>query len=198
MATSQQYVNLLPYWPSINWCATYIQLAELPLYNGIYQKNYKLNQVHIAGANGQTLLSIPLEGGRQQQVPVADVRIVQNTNWQRQHLSAIQSAYGRAPYFDELWPQIENIYKTNTSGTLQELNLKILSLIDKILKHNCSIASTLNHQDFLACNAVQIQYQQVFMHKIGFLNNLSILDLLMNEGPYAKQLLINASKLAVN
>jgi hypothetical protein len=175
-----------------------MQLSELSLYNGIYQKNYKLNQVSIAGPNGETLLSIPLQGGRQQQLPVSEVLVLQNSNWQRQHLSAIQSAYGRAPYFDELWPQIETIYKTMASGTLQELNLKILYLIDKILKHVCSISSTMNHQDFIACKPVEIQYQQVFMHKLGFLPHLSILDLLMNEGPYAKQLLINASKQAAN
>jgi hypothetical protein len=36
------------------------------------------------------------------------------------------------------------------------------------------------------------QYTQVFEEKIGFQNNLSILDLLFNTGPEAKNLLIKS------
>jgi hypothetical protein len=160
------------------------------LYNGTYKKNYKLNQTSIAGANGSSMLSIPLIGGRQQKLAIADVCVQQGSNWQRQHLAAIQSAYGRAPYFDELWPQINAVYQQHSGGNLLQFNLAILQLISKILRHQCEIGTTFDHTEFIACSPTNIIYQQVFTDKLGFLPNLCILDLLMNEGPRARQLLV--------
>jgi hypothetical protein len=39
--------------------------------------------------------------------------------------------------------------------------------------------------------SISSTYNQVFADKTGFLPNLSILDLLFNEGPHAKQVLLN-------
>ncbi|MFM2386010.1 MAG: hypothetical protein RL660_767 [Bacteroidota bacterium] len=190
MATSKVYVNLLPYWPSISWCAYAIQQHELPLANLPYQKQYKLNQFSIAAANGLLQLSAPLQGGREQHTLVSEILLSNTEQWQKQHAQSIKSAYGKAPFFDELWPRIASIYEQQFEQ-LNDLNTAILTFVMQCLKHDLQVAPTAAAPLCLA-EPLTVQYQQLFRDRYGFLPNLSVLDLLMCEGAYAKQLLTNA------
>jgi hypothetical protein len=190
MATSKVYVNLLPYWPSIGWCAYAIQQHQLPLANLPYQKQYKLNQFSIAAANGLLQLSAPLQGGREQHTHVSEILLSNTEQWQKQHAQSIKSAYGKAPFFDELWPHIAYIYEQKFEQ-LYDMNIAILTFVMQCLKHNLQVAPKAAVPLCLA-EPVTVQYQQLFSDRYGFLPNLSVLDLLMCQGAYAKQLLTNA------
>ena len=167
-----------------------------------YSKGSYRNRCHIATAQGLLRLSIPLEGGKHQQQPIREVRIANQYPWQSQHWQAIQSAYGKSPFFefyaDALFPFYKKKYEFLWDWNRDLLN-EILHLIpaqppiqwtegyeknlpENILDYRNQISPKKNgHEaDPYFRNA---HYAQVFEEKHGFLPNLSILDLLFCTGP---------------
>ncbi len=162
-----------------------------------YQKQTYRNRCYIYGANGKQLLTVPVihvKGlGHQKS---KDIQIDNSFNWQKNHLRSIQTAYRSSPFFeyyeDELMPVFEKKYKF-----LLDLNLETEQFISELLFLELSRDFTTeyeeNHADDFRylVNAKSKKefllrpYQQVFTDKHGFLSNLSILDLLFNEGTNA-------------
>lgn len=70
----------------------------------------ELNRVTISTPNGPLRLSVPLYDARKKQ-PVEDIRICYMHSWQRQHWTAIFSAYGKTPYFEYYADYIRPIYE---------------------------------------------------------------------------------------
>ena len=156
----------------------------------------------LAGPKGQVLLSIPIIGGRNIKVPYGEVRIDYKTDWQKNHYRTIETLYGKSPWFYQYQPELkilfgsrfEYLFEWNLAcfkWILQKLNIKlpILDLplpsigLEKIVvkEDSCSPSNYSNIE-----NKLLIKYPQVFEDRIGFLANLSTLDLLFNEGPFAK------------
>lgn len=167
-----------------------------------HQKGWFCNKTSIIGANGIIHLSVPLMGGRDQKTLIKDVKIAYHQNWQQQHLRAIASCYGNAPYFNHYYPFFKKLYETHFEN-LFELNLYVLENVIKLLKQDVQIGITNTPtlpKDILfskknvlenpALNITSIKYPQVFEDRLGFVSNLSIIDLLMCMGPQAKNLLL--------
>ncbi|MEM9991931.1 MAG: WbqC family protein, partial [Bacteroidota bacterium] len=76
-----------------------------------YLKGSYRNRCHIVGANGMQRLSIPLQRGKNEQLPIREVRISYSENWQNQHWTSIRSAYGRAPFFEYFADDVERFFK---------------------------------------------------------------------------------------
>jgi hypothetical protein len=158
----------------------------------------------VAGSSGTIQLTVPVSGGREQKLPIRDIKINNCEQWQIRHLKTIFSCYGRSPFFEFYAPHIEEILKKKYIY-LWDLNLEILELILKLLKAPIPISFTetfktsyseANISDWrnkLTRNPdtqfPSVTYCQVFEEKIGFLPNLSILDLLFCTGTEAKPLL---------
>ena len=171
-----------------------------------YQKMSFRNRCMIAGSNGVINLSVPLENGRSQKGLMKEVKISYSTNWRVQHWRSIESAYNRSPFFEYyregVWALLE---KEETY--LLDINLKILDWLKKVLKFNPTFCLTDDYRknypievldmrnQFLPKNYQNqppgFSYTQVFEDRIGFIANLSILDLLFCYGPAAKSLLID-------
>ncbi len=165
-----------------------------------YQKGSYRNRCEIGTSNGTLRLSIPLEKGKNNQTNIRDVKIYNATNWQIQHWRAIQSAYGKSPFFeyyaDDLSP-----YFNKSFNFLFDWNLELLNLTTELigLSTDFQLNTTyeFNQNDFwdyrntiTPKNSLQLPYQpksynQVFEDKHGFIPNLSILDLLFCKGPEA-------------
>ena len=172
----------------------------------MYRKMSFRNRCLIAGANGIISLSIPLEHGRNQRVPMKEVQIARGEDWQGRHWKSIQSAYNRSPFFDYYRDELEALFRLR-SGLLMEWNLECLKWVKEKLKWPAEIRLTDNHKPgsgrdtvkdlrsrVLPKNYMQfnpLKYHQVFEEKTGFLPNLSILDLLFNTGKQAGVLLNN-------
>lgn len=168
-----------------------------------YQKMSFRNRCIIAGANGAIHLSVPLENGRNQKKMMKDVRISDAGKWQHDHWKSIVSCYNKSPWFefykDELHPLYEKRFEflidwdlTCFEWSIQKLGLPVeLSLTEKltllpaddVLDFRNQILPK-NYKDFPA-----IPYHQVFDSRIGFIPNLSILDLLFCEGKRAGEML---------
>ena len=167
-----------------------------------YQKGGYSNKYVIAGANGLITLSTPLLGGRNQKTLYKDVKIAYTTNWREQHRKSIFSCYGNAPFFSFYKYEIENIFSQEFEF-LFDLNFYILQKMIKLLKVEIDFSINSTQKILLEkvfCSKpyfeknpviVKIKYPQVFEDRNGFIENLSILDLLFCCGPQAKNLLLS-------
>ncbi len=164
-----------------------------------FQKQTYRNRCYIYGANGKQLLTVPVvhvkNSGKQK---TKDIQIDNTFAWQKLQVKALQSAYSSSPFFefyeDDLVPIFEKEYKF-----LLDLNIKTFEAMCESLQIEISYQKTKEFQPEIAdkrdfrflANAKNTKdvdlkkYVQVFDEKYGFLSNLSILDLLFNEGPNA-------------
>lgn len=172
-----------------------------------YTKQTYRNRCNVYGANGLLPLSIPVLKGRKHKSPVRDIKTDDSRNWKKLHWKGIESAYMHSPFFEYYMDEIRSIYDREYSF-LMDMNMDILHLT---LTH-LEIASEITRTDAFIEDAgndyadyrelihprkdpgadpefLLRPYQQVFIAKHGFLPNLSILDLLFNEGPNARTIL---------
>jgi WbqC-like protein family len=163
-----------------------------------YQKQTYRNRTHIYGANGKLALNVPVKHSHKNRQLYKDVKIVNDTNWQLSHWKSLQSAYRTSPFFEFYEDELAPLFHKKQSYIL-EFNLKCLNVISDCLQLDLNYKTTIFYQKkipnshdlrFLVnARKEQVQYfkpyTQVFTNKHGYINNLSILDLLFNEGTNA-------------
>ncbi len=163
------------------------------------------NRCKIYGANGELSLSIPVKK-LSTKTKIKDLLIDYDTNWQKLHWKSIESAYRSSPFFefyeDDLKPFYEKKYKF-----LLDLNSEIQNVILEHLDLEINLKFTDKYYNVLTeelddfreqihpkkkdndVDFITVEYTQVFQEKYGFIPNLSIIDLLFNEGPNAAEFL---------
>lgn len=173
-----------------------------------YQKGSYRNRCKISNSYGKYDLSVPLKKGKNEQQGIQMTQISDAHNWELRHWRAIQSAYGRSPFFEHYVDFIEPIfYKTHRY--LFDLNLEILEVLRTILQIDVKFTVSETYEkpspdlqnDFR--NIIHpkphragddyafypAQYGQVFEQRHGFIENLSVLDLIFCCGPEARLIL---------
>lgn len=166
-----------------------------------YPKQTYRNRCEILGANGLLTLSVPIVRIQGNHTPVTLVEIDNSTLWQKNHWRAIVSAYRKAVYFEFVADVLAPHYSKRYSN-LFELDHDLLKSVLQFLGESPNLTYT---NDFVAgydsscvadfrnrispkvsfeddLNFAPAQYFQVFSNKFGFVKNLSIADLLFNEG----------------
>lgn len=190
------------YFGPIQW---YQKLHRMPCiieqHDHFVKQTYR-NRCVIATANGTQTLTVPIERYDGTKCPMRDIRISDHGNWRHLHWNALVSAYGETPFFefyaDDLRPFFE---KRHTF--LFDLNLDIMHTMCQLLdvrpqvqlsEHYIVLPSE-NDEVIDFREAIRPKhplpdadfnptpYYQVRAQRHGFLPNLSILDLLFNEGP---------------
>ncbi len=152
-----------------------------------YQKRSSRNRYAIATTNGLHVLSIPLKKGKNNRTNIKDVAISYDENWTNKHLTALKSAYKKAPYFDHYFDKINSIYQKKY-GFLFDFNLASMEMIKAQLKLSTSFDFT---KEYLGQSAsldhlkLDMEYEQVFEYQNGFISDCCILDLLFCTGPEA-------------
>ncbi|MBS1627354.1 MAG: WbqC family protein [Bacteroidetes bacterium] len=163
-----------------------------------WQKASFRNRCAVATANGMLYLTVPVESGRNQKTVFKEVKIDYLHNWQQQHWRTLISAYNKSPFFEYYQSGLEKLLHKK-HNFLFDLDVEILNWVIKTLKVEINISYTELYEkkysneiidyrnEWLPKNFQQknniIQYTQVFEKQTGFIPNLSILDLLFNEGP---------------
>ncbi len=188
------------YFPSIAFFALYQQVDQIHVeQHENYRKGSYRNRCHIAGANGLLRLSIPLEKGKNNQLNIQDVKISEETNWRLQHKRAIQSAYGKSPFFEYYDTEILSLFDEVTPS-LFDWNLKIIQTLIEVLDldqnklhfsktfekkslHKLDYRNQISPKQPSSSIENIATYPQVFSDKRAFLPNLSILDALFCMGP---------------
>ena len=163
-----------------------------------FPKQTYRNRANIYSPEGALTLVVPVVKGSKNHTKIKDVKISYDFNWQRLHWQSLQACYRRSAYFeyyeDDLVPFYENRYEY-----LFDYNTQLLIFIIKAVKLKIDLMFTENYlakyqeaHDFRQSihpkqieDIIQIPYFQVFAERKGFLPNLSILDLLFNQGPNA-------------
>lgn len=165
------------------------------------------NRTVILGANGPIPLIVPVEKGRGQKILIKDLRIAYDEEWQRNHWRTIFSAYNSSPFFEYYADDIEPFFRKKYEF-LFDFNLKATETLIELLELETTIELTgnfeqvpencLNFREQISPKTHLIDadpqfvpqpYTQVFSEKFGFVPDLSILDLLFNEGPSAGDVL---------
>ncbi len=173
-----------------------------------YSKQSYRNRCCILTANGPQSLTIPVSKGDQLKTKIKDVRIDYSKEWQLNHWRTIITAYNSSPFFefymDELLPFYQKKY-----DFLFDYNLELIYLMNELTGLNADIEFTGHYVDVASEGQIDyrnsihpkqrmqqsdslftpVPYNQVFEEKFGFVPNLSILDLLFNRGPEAKDFL---------
>jgi hypothetical protein len=185
----------LPFAP-LSWWMSLAGCDELLLDRGEhFQKMSYRNRYRIAGANGPLLLSVPLAGGRDQRISMGALLIDYASGWQAQHWRSFSSAYGRAPFFEHYSHGIRELLHTRYE-LLVDFNLATIRWVLAALRLPVRIGQTDTYMAAYPDAAAdlrraasgttppfrEVYYAQVFEHRHGYLPDLSILDLLMNEG----------------
>ena len=174
-----------------------------------FQKQTYRNRCKILAADGMLSLSIPLIKGEDRSI--AAMRIDYSKPWLQQHKRALVSAYNSSPFFeyyqDDIFEILDKKYET-----LFELNNALLEKLLQLLglKNNITLTCEYlneapegfvdlrdvihpkrkSNEPLAAPNIKYSKYYQVFIEKYGFVEDLSILDLLFNEGPNSISYLI--------
>jgi WbqC-like protein family len=193
-------VSELQYFPPVTFFTTLY--GETYFYLDIYEIYRKMsfrNRCMIAGAQGIISLSVPLKQGRNQQLPMNEVRISDTEKWQSRHFKSIRSAYNRSPFFDFYQDELATIYQ-RPFELLTDWNLCCLEWVKEKLAWSPGIRftdSAIPYQSdgvtdlrnrVIPKNFMEwkpVKYRQVFEERTGFFPNLSILDLLFNCGPHS-------------
>lgn len=198
---------LLPacYLPPISYFHT-IQEHNLPLIIEKcehFQKQSYRTRARIASANGVQDLIVPIQHGNKERVPMKDIRISYEFDWQRLHWLSIQTAYRSSAYFEYYEDDFIRFYEEKFAY-LVDFNVAQLELILKSIKLKRTVGFT---EEYVAEPSEMIdfrnlihpkkesilshpkEYYQVFSDKNGFYPDLSIIDLLFNQGPQSKSYL---------
>ena len=161
-------------------------------------KQTERSRCKIYGPNGIQTLSVPVH--RKNHTPVSDIYIDHSRKWNLEHWRSLKTAYASTPYFEDYGHEIETIL-TNPPQKLIDLNLRIHGFICNALSlkkpHTLSEAfapyETNDRRLKPKTNKHFSRYYQPFSDKKGFISNLSILDLLFNEGPESSRYLSSIS-----
>lgn len=160
-----------------------------------YQKQSFRNRTEIYAANGKLALTVPVSYSQKNRQLYKEVKIANEDNWQLQHLKSLQSAYSMSPFFefyiDDLMPLFEKRFDFILDFNLLSFDMLLDCIQMQITtektttfekrqstKRDLRLMAQRNHEVDIFDN-----YTQVFSDKHGFFSNLSILDLLFNEGP---------------
>lgn len=167
-----------------------------------YTKQTYRNRCRINGANKTEDLIIPIRKVHGTKMSMYDVEIDYNQKWLGKHLRAIQSAYGKAPFFEYYADDFWEIYNKKPRS-LFDLNRALLTKCLEILQLSAKVEFLAKEKEksknslYDARNAINpkkqetkdalfssTSYFQVFGN--NFVDNLSIIDLIFCEGPQAQ------------
>lgn len=177
--------------------------------NEHYEKQTFRNRTVINGANGLLNLSVPVKHHLPKMV-IKEVEVDFRQKWVNTHWRAIQSAYGKAPFFDYYADYFKEIIYCGANDLLS-YNKQILALCMKLLQLDTSLSYSESYfqtvpvgfEDYRSViNPKKKQgnmagfepkvYTQIF--GTDFVPNLSVLDVLFCEGPNALEFVKSASQ----
>ena len=196
------------YFPPIQYISKFLTFTnvEIEQFENYNKQSYR-NRCIILSANGPLSLSLPVQKQIHPKIPISQLRLDYDTNWPKIHWKAIEAAYKRSPFFefyaDDIYPFFQGRYEflLPFNSAILEIILKRIGIRNKIVYSGSYVETQTEYGDYR--NSIhpkssksledrefkQTSYNQVFLPKFGFVPNLSILDLLFNEGPNSLSIL---------
>lgn len=201
----------LQYLPSIAYLNLVNNSQKLLLEaNENFEKQTYRNRCEILSSQQRESLTIPVIGANKK-IKSKEIKIENEQAWQVKHWRTLKTCYGKTPFYEFFADEFEPFY-LKKYNYLWDFNLDILTRCLKIIRLSVEIAETDSYEKeindnvidarslitpknkvWIAQNFIAQPYHQNFGNT--FENNLSIIDLLMNEGPNASGI-INQSTFA--
>ena len=165
-----------------------------------YQKQSWRNRCRIMAADGPAYLNFPIIHEGSHELPITEIKVDYSTPWVLKTKRAIASAYESSAFFDYYKDELFAILDSHPE-TLFELDMRIIRFfLDKTgivsdLRLTDTFQPSSGVDDYreilhpkrpntvLKDLGLEKPYFQVFARKYGFISDLSIMDLLFNEGP---------------
>jgi len=163
-----------------------------------FPKQTYRNRANIYSPDGVLGLVVPVVKGSKNHTNIKDVKISYDFNWQRLHWMSLQGCYRRSAYFEYYEDYFAPFYEDKTEY-LFDYNEQLLKLLLKLLKIDQPINYTETYEaEYPSLTDLRTSitpkkekeferkpYFQLFEDRHGFIKNLSIVDLLFNQGPQA-------------
>lgn len=203
--------STLTYYSYSFWCPPLYVFALMNQAPGLlkleahenYQKRSWRNRTIVMGPNGKQTLSIPLEKGKNNKMPIQSVRISNTEDWKTQHLRTLQTNYQSAPYFEHYFPKIEMLYGRkynflwdwNWSWIRYWLEIFDFSIelgkTDRFggVSPSFHILDSKNKNYIYKFFNSEFWYPQVYEDKFRFTPSVSIMDTLFCAGPETRSYL---------
>ncbi len=196
---SSSFIFSTAYFPPLSYFSSLLKAKEVLIeHHEHYFKQTYRNRAEIYGANEMLLLAIPVDHQNLFSIPIKEVRISYRERWQKIHWRSIESAYRNSPYFEYYEDELSVFYEKEYEF-LCDWNHDLLMHVLKILGMDKKISFTESYQEqhedvsdlrnefipgkkLTTAKFSEVQYKQVFSDRHGFIPDLSILDLIFNEG----------------
>ncbi|PJR03033.1 WbqC family protein [Avrilella dinanensis] len=192
------------YFPSISHFVAMIQADEICFeVEDNFQKQTNRNRMYIYSPNGKQILNIPVKHTKGIRQKFKDIELDPYTDWQKQHFKSLEAAYRSSPYFEYFEDEFRQPVFEKTHRFMMDLNLQIHEILCSCLQTELPFVQSDEYHKIAPENVTDLRYltdgkkdhnefepyMQVFEEKYGFINNLSILDLLFNEGLHSLEYL---------
>ena len=197
----------IAYLPPIQYITKFLthESVYIEMHENFQKQSYR-NRCVIYGANGPLTLVIPVNKKRGRKNIITDILIDYNTDWQNMHWKSMVSAYQNSPFF-EFYKDELNQLLFYRKKFLVDFNLNLLNYINRLLNLNDTYSLSEDYQSDSEVHDYRqsinpkkrlqrqdrsfqpMEYQQVFIEKYGFIPNLSVVDLIFNEGPNSHHIL---------
>ncbi len=165
-----------------------------------FQKQTYRNRCYISTDKGKHMLNIPIKhvGGKEGRQKYIEVHTENSYNWKKEHWRTLETAYRTSPFFEFYEDELRPLYE-GSDHNLFDFNLKTIKTITDCIGVQIPTEKTETYEvepksyfdaRFMV-NAKKEKnwkmnpYPQVFEERHGFIPNLSVLDLLFNEGTNA-------------
>lgn len=194
------------YLPTIRYMAFLAKHESVAIeQNETFPKQTYRNRSVIATGNGMLMLNVPVTRPNGNHTMTGDMTVSYHEPWNVRHWRAIVSAYNAAPYFLYYRDGLESIMLQKHERLIDLNDALLRYLLDKT-KISCTLVYTTDYQATIeggqdyrytltskkGCDSPTLPpYSQVFDSRLGFLPNLSVIDLLFNIGPESKRYLTN-------
>ena len=190
-----QKIMVPPYFGPISYWKQIINSNILWDVHQNYVKQSYRNRTFIHSANGLHKLTIPVKHSKIK-FPMLNAEIDNKIAWQKNHWRSIQTAYSSSPFFEFYKDSLEQVYNKKYTYLVKfnfdmiklvfewldiEFKLKLSKEYKVVYDDSLDLRKKIENQKHsISKNKI---YNQVFFEKNGFLNDLSIIDLIFNEGP---------------
>ena len=165
--------------------------------NSRYNKQTLTNRTYIDSSNGELMLTVPIKhSGKNVPRKFSEIKIDNSSNWKKTHYKSIKICYQSSPFFEFYEDDISFFYESDYEY-LHQLNFASINLVCNWINLEMP-KENFNVQEKEFINLIYLsntkrtrellkkKYTQTFQVSNGFINDLSILDLIFNCGPDSK------------
>lgn len=189
----------LQYLPNIAYFAAITQFNEVTLEaHEHFEKQTFRNRTNFLSSQQVETLTVPLIGANKK-INSKAILIDNSQLWTNKHWRTLKTCYGKAPYFEFFADEFYEVY-ARIHETLWELNLSFLTKCLRMMQIKLNITESDSYkkdvnENVIDCRSLINPKKAQFLKKVyriaeynqsfgnTFEANLSVVDLIMNEGP---------------